>query len=68
MTLHELTIDEIILHEILLHIVEQKTITDGDEVVIQHQTDIIQPQQTSLRDSDHVENDIMYLVDENGML
>ena len=47
---------------------EQQIIIDGDEVVIRQKTDIIQIQQISMRDSDHVEMDIMYLVDENEML
>lgn len=40
---------------------------DGDEVEIHMKTDLIQIQQISQRDSDHVIVDIMYLVDENEM-
>ena len=39
----------------------------GDEVEIHMKTDLIQIQQTSQEDSDHVIVDIMYLVDENEM-
>jgi hypothetical protein len=41
--------------------------TDGDEVVIMHQTDLIQIQQILTQDNDHVQMDGMFQVDENGM-
>ena len=52
----------------MLHIImEQKIMIDGDEVEIHMKIDLIQIQQTSQEDSDHVIVDIMCQVDENEM-
>jgi hypothetical protein len=48
--------------------VEKKVMIGGDEVEIPMKIDLIQLQIILKRDSDHVMNDGMYLVDENGML
>ena len=41
---------------------------DGDDDEIQHPIDIHQILAITMRDSDHVIHDGMYLVDENGQL
>ena len=47
--------------------IEKYGIIYGDEVEIHTKTDLIQIQQISQKDSDHVIVDIMYQVDENEM-
>ena len=65
MICHELIGDEIISHEILRFIIEERIITDGDEVVIRNQIDTIH-EILEMKDSDHVQMDGMFLVNENG--
>jgi hypothetical protein len=63
---HEPIDGEITLHEMLMVIIDKQIETNGDDHEITQQTDIIQILQITMKESDHVMMDIMYLVNENG--